>query len=164
MNVPKKAVSLICEFEGFVSRAAFCPAGVLTVGYGTTEGVEVGDTMTQSAARMRLESDLATLTAQIEELLTEPTQEYELAAFVSLAYNIGLHGFSRSTVLRKHNAGDKNGAAEAFGMWNKVKGKVMAGLVRRRAAEAAVYMNYVADGVTPQKVDREPETSAKVSK
>lgn len=155
MQTPKKAISLICEFQGFVPVAKPCPAGVLTVGFGTTVGVEVGDTMTQSAARLHLEKDLVELTAKVRELCRPETTENELAAFISLAYNIGINGFTNSTVLRRHNAGDRQGAAEAFAMWNKVKGKVMAGLVRRRAAEAAVYMNYDACEPMPQKVDKE---------
>ena len=58
---------------------------------------------------------------------------------VSLAYNIGMGNFSASTLLRKHKAGDHAGAAAQFAVWNKANKKVMAGLTRRRAAEAALY-------------------------
>ena len=67
------------------------------------------------------------------------TTQHQFDAMVSLAYNIGMGNFSASTLLRKHKAGDKAGAAAQFAVWNKANKKVMAGLTRRRAAEAALY-------------------------
>lgn len=73
-----------------------------------------------------------------------PPTPNELGALVSLAYNIGVDALAGSTVLRRHNAGDREGAAHAFAMWNKarVNGRlrVLPGLVKRRAAEAALYL------------------------
>ena len=58
---------------------------------------------------------------------------------VSFAYNVGVGNLSASTLLKKHKAGDFKGAAAEFARWNKAAGKVMTGLTRRRAAEAALY-------------------------
>ena len=71
--------------------------------------------------------------------LTGPANAHQTAGMVSLAYNIGLGNFGKSSVLRLHKAGDFAGAQGSFGAWNKAAGKVMPGLTRRRAAEAAIY-------------------------
>jgi lysozyme len=85
---------------------------------------------------------------KVEKLLGDAaTTQGEFDAMVSLTYNIGVGsadpkkpgGFTRSSVLRLHKAGDKAGAAAAFQMWNKQAGKVLNGLTIRRAAEAALY-------------------------
>jgi lysozyme len=60
---------------------------------------------------------------------------------VSLAYNIGSGAFGQSTLLKKHIAGDYAGAAREFAKWNKAAGQVLAGLTKRRAAEAALYQS-----------------------
>jgi lysozyme len=64
---------------------------------------------------------------------------------VSLAYNIGMAAFGRSSVLHRHNAGAHDKAADAFLLWNKAGGKVLPGLVRRRNAERALYLGYFVD-------------------
>jgi len=68
-----------------------------------------------------------------------PTTQDQFDAMVSLAYNIGVNAFSKSTLLKKHVAGDFVGAASQFAVWNKADGKVMQGLVNRRADEAKLY-------------------------
>jgi lysozyme len=68
-----------------------------------------------------------------------PVSPNQMAAMVSLAYNIGLANFGASTLLRKVNAGDFSGAADQFIRWNRARGKVMAGLTRRRIAEASLF-------------------------
>jgi len=75
-----------------------------------------------------------------------PTTLNQFSALVSLAYNIGLGGLGRSTVLRKHIEGDYEGAAEAFHMWNRGGGQVLRGLVRRRKEEADLYLTNEEDG------------------
>ena len=70
---------------------------------------------------------------------TAPTTAHQFAALVSLAYNIGLENLRHSTLLRLHLEGDYAGAQAQFIRWNKAAGKIMAGLTRRRNAEALVY-------------------------
>ncbi len=72
-------------------------------------------------------------------MVKAPAAACEIGACTSLAYNIGLANFEHSTLLRKINAGDRAGAAAEFPKWNKAAGKVMKGLVNRRAAERAVF-------------------------
>ncbi len=77
----------------------------------------------------------------------------EFDALCSLTWNIGIAGMKKSSVVRLHNAGDKAAAARAFGLWNKSRGKVLPGLVRRRSAEAALYL--AGSTEMPQAVDVE---------
>lgn len=132
-------LALVKEFEGCKLVAYKCPAGVWTIGYGST-GSHVRPGMKISAARA-------------EELLREDLERFELAvakaaptandnqfdALVSFAFNLGEEALRTSTLLRKHKAGDFAGAAAQFHRWNKAGGRVLAGLVRRRAAEAKLY-------------------------
>jgi lysozyme len=132
-------------FEGCSLVAYLCPAGVPTIGYGHTRGVRLGDRLPdQATADALLTSDLAEFAAELEPLLVRVPTQNQVDAIADLAFNIGIPQFRTSTILRKHNAGDWQGAAQAFGLWNQALiGGVLQpleGLTRRRAAEAAVYL------------------------
>lgn len=148
MKLHPRAIALLHEFEGCRLKAYMpTPQDRPTIGWGMTfypdgRAVKMGDTITQAQA----DSDFAIIIGRfadkvadlIGNTVTTPT---EMGAMVALAYNIGLAGFARSSVLRLHKAGDKAGAARAFGLWNKQAGRVLNGLTRRRAAEAALYLS-----------------------
>jgi lysozyme len=138
------AVRLIAESESCKLRAYRCPAGVWTIAWGRTAGVKPGDTCTQDEADRWFLEDINEFTAGVRAALTRPATLNELGALVSLSYNIGLGGLRRSTVLRKHNEGDMQGASDAFRLWNKARVggvlTVLPGLVTRRAREAALYL------------------------
>lgn len=144
--IPPLAVELVATFEGFRSNAYLCPAGVWTIGYGTTTAagvgivVEEGVQISEPQARTYLWKALAKFGEKIAPKIAVETSEAEWAAILSLAYNIGPRAFSNSTVLRKLNAGDRRGAADAFLMWNKAKGRVLPGLVGRREHERATFL------------------------
>ncbi|MBB4837307.1 GH24 family phage-related lysozyme (muramidase) [Sphingomonas kyeonggiensis] len=112
-----------------------------TIGWGSTgPDIKRGTVWSQAQCDARFERDLVAFAAQIAALLgTAPTDADQFDAMVSLAYNIGVDNFRSSTLLRLHRAGDHTGAAAQFARWNKANGKVMAGLTRRRTAEAAAY-------------------------
>jgi Phage-related lysozyme (muraminidase) len=132
-------LALVKCFEGRKLRAYRCPAGVWTVGYGSTgPHVKPGMVITEQRAEALLHEDLSRFEAAVDRAAPGATQN-QFDAMVSLAFNIGIDAFNRSTVLRKHKAKDFEGASAAFAMWNKAGGKVVAGLVRRRAAEADLY-------------------------
>jgi lysozyme len=150
-----KGLALIRDFEGFSAVAYLCPAGVWTIGYGFTQGVKEGDTITREAADARLAYEVDAFATGVANLISRPANENELAAMTSLAFNIGLAAFGRSTVLRAHNRGDTDAAARAFGLWNKAGGKVLRGLTRRRSAEAALYLEPVRLEIPLQKLSRE---------
>lgn len=151
------AVQEIARSEGCRLKAYRCPAGKLTIGWGETDGVQPGDTISSAEADNRLLRDLIVRTAKVQELLTDPPLDNELGAMVSLAYNIGLENFKKSTVLRQHNAGNPLAAARAFGLWNKAKGSVLPGLTARRARESALYLTPDDDRLAdmPQTIDKE---------
>lgn len=132
-------LALIQHFEGCKLTAYKCPAGIWTIGYGSTGGhVKPGLTITQDQAEGLLRSDLRRFEAAVARL-APGANDNQFSALVSLAFNIGIANFEGSTLLRRHLAGDYEGATAQFARWNKSKGKVLAGLVNRRAAEAKLY-------------------------
>lgn len=112
-----------------------------TIGWGATgKGIARGVTWTQEQCDARLASDVATFSEEVEDLLgASSTSQAQFDALVSFAYNVGLGNLGSSTLLRKHKAGDFEGAADQFGRWVYAKKKVMPGLVTRRAREATLY-------------------------
>lgn len=161
MKTNQKGVATLIEFEGFRSTAYLCPAGVWTIGFGFTKGVKPGDKMTRSEAAERLKQELAEYEHAVDEACLITPNENEFSAMVCMAFNIGLAGFRKSSVLKAHNKGDKEAAARAFQLWDKatvggVK-KTLPGLTRRRMAEAALYLEPVAiDEVEmPQRIEPE---------
>ncbi len=143
MRVSQDGRALIAAFEGLRLDAYLCPAGVWTIGYGHTAGVQPGQSITAAEADALLAGDLLSY-GQHVETLAGMCSRHELDAMTSLAFNIGKQGFATSSVLRRHKAGDRAGAARAFGLWNKatVNGELieLPGLTRRRAAEAVCYL------------------------
>ena len=151
MNVGPDGIKLVQSFEGCEKKqpggsfAAYPDPGTggapWTIGWGTTgPDIKKGLVWTQKQCDDRFAKDLADFARQVDETIGgAATTQHQFDAMVSLAYNIGLGNFSKSTLLRKHKAGDPAGAAAQFAVWNKAAGKVMAGLTRRRAAEAALY-------------------------
>ncbi len=113
-----------------------------TIGWGATgPDIHAGMVWTQAQADARLAQDLDRLAAQMTQACgSAPTGDHHFGAMCSLAYNIGFGNFLGSSVLRFHHAGEHQQAAAAFGLWNKGGGRVLPGLVRRRAAEAALYL------------------------
>jgi lysozyme len=139
-----EGVYLIADSEGFSLRAYRCPAGIWTAGYGETDGVGPKTVWTKEYADQRFCDSLTERTEAVKALCTVETAANQLAALVSLSYNIGVQALRTSTVMKRHNAGDFEAAARAFALWNKakVKGKlqVLAGLTTRRVREAALYL------------------------
>ena len=147
--INKATVDLVKEFEGLRLKAYPDPATggePITIGYGTTAAAGVGIVpklgmaITQAEAEAYLVKALESFAAKIRPNITAPININEFGAFLSLAYNIGPGAFAKSSALRKFNAGDKAGAANAILLWNKAGGRVMKGLDRRRAAEAALFL------------------------
>lgn len=142
------------EFEGLRLVAYQDVAGVWTIGYGHTgPDVRKGLTITRDRAEDLLYRDLAWVRAEIEESVKVPLKAHQEDALSSLIFNIGASAWRKSTVLRRLNAGDYAGAAEAIAMWNKarVNGKltVVPGLVRRREAERTMFVGDLPDDGEP---------------
>jgi len=151
MEVNKSAIDLIKEFEGLRLNAYVDAAGVPTIGYGTTAQAGVGIdprsgmSITQDDAERYLQLAVQKFAARVEDMIDVPVNENQFGALVSLAYNIGPGALAKSTVLKRLNEGDYQGAADAILMWNKAGGKVLAGLVRRRKAERQLFLTPVYD-------------------
>jgi lysozyme len=112
-----------------------------TIGYGHT-GADVypGLVITESKAEQMLVSDLLPCEAAVKRLVTVTLTQAQFDALVSLTYNIGVDAFERSTLRRKLNMKDYNGAADEFLRWNRSGGRVMDGLTRRRREERAQFL------------------------
>lgn len=154
--INRAGLELIKQFEGFRAEAYLCPADKWTVGYGLTSAagiidVHKGVKVTEAEASEHLRQVLEKFGAQIKPLLKVEASENEWAAMLSLAYNIGPGAFAKSSVLKRFNAGDKAGAADAFLMWVKAGGKTLAGLKRRREAERALFLEPVIVASIPKK-------------
>ena len=141
-EVNEAGLALIREFEGCRLDAYLCPAGIPTIGYGATgPDIRMGMVWTQEQADARLVEDLARFAAGVERLVQVDLTDNQFAALVSFAYNVGLGALAGSTLLRKLNADDFQGAADQFARWNKGGGRVLPGLVRRRAAERDLFLS-----------------------
>jgi len=139
MHTNKAGVDLIRQFEGCKLETYICPAGVPTIGYGHTgRDVQLGTKITQDKAEGLLINDLRLFEQGVEHLCPTCTPN-QFSALVSFAYNLGLHALEGSTLRRLHNAGRYADAQAQFGKWVNAGGRKLGGLVRRRAAEAALY-------------------------
>nr|WP_305121666.1 lysozyme [Aeromonas sp. SG16] len=117
-----------------------CDGHPWTIGWGHT-GPEVreGVIWTQEKADEVFLDDIKRFEAGVIAMINVPLAQGHFDALVSLAYNIGLGNLKKSTLLKKLNASDYNGASLEFSRWNKNGNKVMRGLVRRRAAEECLF-------------------------
>ena len=139
MQISERGLDLIRRFEGLRQGAYRCPAGIWTIGYGHTgPDVRKDLTISKEEADALLRADVARFEAGVRRIAGACTQG-QFDALVSFAFNLGLGALMSSTLLRKHKAGDRDGAAEQFGRWVHAGGRKLPGLVRRRAAEAALY-------------------------
>jgi len=138
-TIPPQAVEMVKHFEGCYLNAYRCPAGVSTIGYGHTAGVKMGDSISLVDAEITLARDLTEAAAQVDKLVTVPLNDEQRGALASFVFNLGAGSLKGSTLLKKLNAGDIEGASGEFGKWvyATVKGKkqVLPGLVKRREAE-----------------------------
>jgi lysozyme len=135
-------LELIKSFEGF-SLTAYPDPGTggepFTIGWGHTGGVQPGEVITVEQAQAFLESDLQTAEECVSGALTRDVNPNQYAALVSFAYNVGCGAFEGSRVLSCTNAGDWQGAIADFAHWVNGANGPLPGLIRRRAAEAALY-------------------------
>ena len=115
--------------------------GILTIGFGRTKDVYESMTCTQEQAdQWFIDDDLSEHARQLNAVLRCSVTQNQFDAMVSLSYNIGIGNFQQSTVLRCLNQGDVASAADAFLMWDKVDGKEVPGLLRRRQAERNLFL------------------------
>lgn len=162
-------VNLVKKFEGLhkvgkdgMVRAYRCPAGKWTIGYGHTKGVRSGMTITPEEAEKLLYDDLEDHANAVRRRVKVDLTQAQFDALTSFVFNLGEGNFRKSTLLKKLNRGDYDGAALEFGKWNKAREngvlKVFPGLTRRRTAEAALFSMDAEIETIPQ--PQKPESDA----
>lgn len=148
-------LELVKHFEGCRLQAYLDVAGIPTIGYGHIKGVHLGMTCDQAQAEAWLEEDLIEAENGVTASAKEPN-ENEFAAMVVFTFNVGTANFRSSSVCRLFNAGDRQGAARAFLLWDKahVKGivTVLPGLQQRRSAESQLFLTPVGDAIVGAEV------------
>jgi lysozyme len=111
------------------------PGDVPTIGFGTTEGVKMGDRIEPVQALVRKLADVQKFEGALRRCVKVPLHQHEYDAFLSLAYNIGAGAFCGSTLVRKLNTGDYAGACAEILRWDKFQGQPLRGLTLRRQNE-----------------------------
>lgn len=140
MRTSKTGIDLIKSFEGLRLNSYQDSVGVWTIGYGTTRGIGPGMTITNDQAEQMLMKDIARFELEVERLVKVPLSQRQWDALLSFVYNVGTVNLGTSTLLKLLNARDYAAAAEQFPRWNKAGGKVLNGLVKRRAAERRMFV------------------------
>lgn len=139
-QIGKAGLDLVKSFEGLKLRAYLCPAKVWTIGYGSTgPHVTPGKVITEAQANDLLQDDLDRFEKAVTRLVTVSLTQNQYDALVSFAFNVGISALERSTLLKRVNAKLFDQAKAEFAKWNRAGGRPLAGLTRRRAAEAALF-------------------------
>lgn len=141
MKISENGKNLIKNFEGLRLKAYKCSSGVLTVGYGHT-GSDVKENMiiTKEQAEKLFDADVLVHSNNVSKLVRVKLNQNQFDALVSFEYNVGYGNFSKSTLLKKLNAGDYTGAANEFEKWIYANKKKLKGLVKRRKKEKELYL------------------------
>lgn len=138
---PELAEDFIAEQEGFRALAYKCPAGVWTVGFGTTKDVHEGDVVTRSEAYELLRRDLFRVQEELATLVHVDVTESQFIALTSFVYNFGITKCRRYTLFKKINSGDIEGIKEWWVKYcNPENPKITKGLKRRREAELKLFL------------------------
>ena len=140
MHISDEGFDLIKHFEGCELEAYKCAAGVWTIGYGHTKDVQEGDVWNKEKADFMLWRELEDeYEVYVNDLVTVPINQCQFDALVSWVYNLGPANLKNSTMLKKLNAGEYEEVPSQMKKWNKANGKVLEGLIRRRAAESLLF-------------------------
>lgn len=141
------AIDLIKKFEGCKLEAYQDMVGVATIGYGTTvypngNRVKLWEKCSQEEAETFLHAEIDRILVAISETVTAPLTENQICALISFTYNLGVGCLKRSTMVKLINGGaSKEAIAAQFARWVKAGGVEVEGLVKRRAAEAELFIS-----------------------
>jgi lysozyme len=145
MKLSARGLALIADFEGFVGHGYNDAGRHCTIGYGhllhhgRCSRAELARTISRSAAKALLDRDAERFERSVDRLVRVPLTQGQFDALVSFAFNVGEGALAGSTLLKKLNLRDYDGAAEEFDRWIRSNGRVLPGLVRRRNAEEALF-------------------------
>jgi len=140
LEFDRDGIDLVQMAEGCRLTAYRDSVGVLTIGYGHTgRDVYEGQTITQEEAVSLLMRDVRIAELDVKAAVKVPISQHQYDALVDFAFNLGGPALHGSTLLRLLNSGDYEGASAEFKKWDHAGGKVLPGLTKRRAAEAALF-------------------------
>lgn len=156
MKISDEGLRLIKSFEGYHTKqpngsckAYLCPANVWTCGWGATVGVGPHTHWTEVEAENRLQEELVKFEAAVLKHAKVPLNQNQFDALVSFAYNCGEGALQRSSLLKRVNKSQFIDASKEFQKWNQGGGRVLKGLVARRAREAALFLKPVDEPEAP---------------
>lgn len=129
---------LVGGFEGIRHVAYLDPVGVPTACFGRTQGVQLGQSYSQEECEEYLMEEVIYFQREVRKAVKVPMEPRHMTAFTSFAYNVGMTNFKSSTLLRKLNAGDYEGACNELPRWVYAKGVKLPGLVNRREVERRI--------------------------
>jgi len=146
MRVSNKGLELIKTEESFQSKPYLCPAKIPTIGYGSTfyrngRKVSLSDKAISKEEAAKLLIAVIERDFDINPLIKVNITQNQFDALTSFAYNVGIGKFINSTLLRKLNEKDFAGASAEFPKWVRANGKVLKGLVNRRAKEQQLFLS-----------------------
>tara|TARA_Y100000385_G_C13097764_1_gene642475 strand:- start:3075 stop:3533 length:459 start_codon:yes stop_codon:yes gene_type:complete len=139
VQISEEGISLIKKFEGCRLKSYLCSAGVLTIGYGHTREVLEGAQITQGEADEMLWEDIKSFEGYVNDLVFVTLEQCQFDALVCWTFNLGATNLAESTMLKKLNALEYAEVPYQMRRWNRAKGKVLDGLVRRREAESLLF-------------------------
>lgn len=140
LKFDRAGIDLVKASEGLRLKAYRDPVGILTIGYGHTgSDVREGQTLSEQEAVQLLMDDVRFAEVAVKAYVNVPISQNQYDALVDFTFNVGVGALQSSTLLKKLNAGDYIGAGQEFHRWNKAGGKVLPGLTKRRASEAALF-------------------------
>lgn len=140
-NTNQEGLKLLQSFEGLYLEAYQDPVGVWTIGWGATEGVHEGMTITRAEAEQMLQNELEKFEAAVAEAVEVQINDNQFSALVTFSYNLGARSLFESTLLQLLNQGKFQEAADQFPRWDKAGGQSLLGLSRRRRAERALFLS-----------------------
>ena len=156
-------LALTRSFEGLRLEAYQDSGGVWTIGYGHTgPEVRAGQRITEAEAVALLREDLASAERCVRAAVKVPLSQCEFDALVDFCFNAGRGNLLSSTLLHLVNRGEFESAVGQFGLWVHAGGRVVPGLVRRRAAEAALFAGQGFPASVSRATDENPHPSTEV--
>ena len=145
-HINERGIETVKSFEGLSLKMYVCAGGVVSCGYGATTGSDGRpfsldmEPVTEAVADDLLGRDLEASERWVDSLVKKPLSEIQFSALVSFTFNVGAGEFQHSTLRMKLNRGEYQNAADEFPKWRRAGGRILAGLVRRRAAERALFL------------------------